>query len=200
MFACDYRDSNSLGQLKDSDRLRAYVPDLSHCMTTDLTDAQQSQLQLQCSSTCTAHLDATEQTEPTAQHTEQRHLYEPLMCSSLEWQVTPGAMATPPPTGTTEVGTRTHSTAHTARREPVVSSIPNPVANCAAVAFENRGSALTDDACRGLNKSARLNKCMNAASPVDTVAVAVHRTALTDDGDRNAACAAIDPVDSESYR
>ena len=40
---------------------------------------------------------------------------------------------------------------------------------------------------------------MNAASPVDTVAVAVHRTALTDDGDRNAACAAIDPVDSESY-
>ena len=70
---------------------------------------------------------------------------------------------------------------------------------CAAVAVENRGDALTDDACRGLNKSARLNKCVNTASPVDTVAVAVHRTALTDDGDRNAACAAIDPVDSESY-
>ena len=35
MFACDYRDSNSLGQLKDSNRLRAYVPDLSHCIITD---------------------------------------------------------------------------------------------------------------------------------------------------------------------
>ena len=84
MFACDYRDSNSLGQLKDSNRLRAYVPDLSHCMTTDLTDAQQLQLQLQCSST--AQPDATEQTEPTAptaQHTEQRHLYEPLMGAPL---------------------------------------------------------------------------------------------------------------------
>ena len=41
MFACDYRDSNSLGQLKDSNRLRAYVPALSHCVVTDLTDAEQ---------------------------------------------------------------------------------------------------------------------------------------------------------------
>ena len=46
MFACDYRDSNSLGQLKDSNRLRAYVPALSHCVVTDLTDAQQLQIQL----------------------------------------------------------------------------------------------------------------------------------------------------------
>ena len=186
MFACDYRDSNSLGQLKDSNRLRAYVPDLSHCMTTDLTDAQQLQLQLQCSST--AQLDATEQAEPTAQHTEQRHLYEPLMGAPLEWQVTPGAMATPPLTGTTEVGARTHSTAHTARREPVVSSILNPVATCAAVTVVNRGDALTDDACRGLNESAHFSDCVNAASPVDTVAVAVHRTALTDDGDSPECC------------
>ena len=76
-----------------------------------------------------------------------------------EWQVTPGATPTPLPAGTTEVGIRTHSTAHTAHREPVVSSIPNPVATCAAVAVENRGDALTDDACRGLNKSAALIMC-----------------------------------------
>ena len=38
---------------------------------------------------------------------------------------------------------------------------------------------------------------MNAARPIDTrVVVAVHReTALSDDGDRKAACVAIDPVD-----
>ena len=30
MFASDYSDSNSLGQLRDSNRLRAYVPALSH--------------------------------------------------------------------------------------------------------------------------------------------------------------------------
>ena len=41
MLACDYRDSNSPGQLKDSNRLRAYVPALSHCVVKDLTDAQQ---------------------------------------------------------------------------------------------------------------------------------------------------------------
>ena len=35
------RISDSLGQLKDINRLRAYVPALSHCVVTDLTDAQQ---------------------------------------------------------------------------------------------------------------------------------------------------------------
>ena len=44
MFACDYRDSNGLGQLKGSNILRAYVPALSHCLVIDLTDAQQSHL------------------------------------------------------------------------------------------------------------------------------------------------------------
>ena len=39
MFSGDYRDSNGLGQLKDSNRLHAYVPALSHCLVTDLTDA-----------------------------------------------------------------------------------------------------------------------------------------------------------------
>ena len=77
MFACDYRGSNSLGQLKDNNRLRAYVRELSHCIVTDLTDAQQLQLLL----------DSTEQTEPTAQHTEPRHLYEPLIGAVSEWQV-----------------------------------------------------------------------------------------------------------------
>ena len=80
MFACDYRDSNSLGQLKDSNRLRAYVPALSHCVVTDLTDAQQLQLQLDSTG-------QTEPTAPTAQHTEQRHLYEPLMGAPSECQV-----------------------------------------------------------------------------------------------------------------
>ena len=55
VFACDYRDSNGLAQLKDSNRLRAYVPAQSHCLVTDLTDAQ-PQLQM----------DSTGQTEPTA--------------------------------------------------------------------------------------------------------------------------------------
>ena len=79
MFACDYRDSNGLGQLKDSNRLRAYVPELSHCVVTDLTNAQQLQLLL----------DSTGQTEPTAQHTESRHLCEPLIGAPFEWQVIP---------------------------------------------------------------------------------------------------------------
>ena len=68
LSACDYSDSNSLGQLKDSYRLRAYVPGLSHCIVTDLTDAQQLQIQLDS----TVQLDSIEQTEPTAQHTEPR--------------------------------------------------------------------------------------------------------------------------------
>ena len=76
MFACDSRDSNSLGQLKDSSKLRAYVPELSHCVVSDLTDAQQIQLQL----------DSTGQTGPTVQHTEPRHLYEPLIGAPSEWQ------------------------------------------------------------------------------------------------------------------
>ena len=52
IFACDYRDSNNLGQLTDSNRLRAYVPALSHCVVTDLTDAQQLQIQLDSAELC----------------------------------------------------------------------------------------------------------------------------------------------------
>ena len=125
MFACDYRDSNSLGQLKDSDRLYAYVPALSHCLMTDLTDAQQLQLQLGC----------TEQTAPTAltaQGTEQRHLYEPLMGASRECQVVPGTTPTAllAGAGTTKVSAHP---AHTALASlnacdrKSVSSTPNPV-------------------------------------------------------------------------
>ena len=61
---------------------------------------------------------------------------------------------------------------------------------------KNRGNALTDNACRGMNYSACPNAAVNTARPIDTrVVAAVHRDALTDDGDRNAAHAAIDPVD-----
>ena len=60
MFACDYRDNNGLGQLKDSNRLRVYVLGLSHCLVRDLTDAQQLQIQLDNTATCKL------QTEPTA--------------------------------------------------------------------------------------------------------------------------------------
>jgi hypothetical protein len=46
-----------------------------------------------------------------------------------------------------------------------------------------------------MNNSACPNAGVNAARPIDTVVVAVRRSALTDDGDRNVARAAIDPVD-----
>ena len=135
MFACDYRDSNSLGQLKDSNRLRAYVPALSHCVVTDLADAQQLQLQLDSTG-------QTEPTAPTAQHTESRHLYEPLIGAPSEWQVTCRTAAGTPTAllaGTTEVSTHPARTAHTAHREPV-SNNPNPATICAAVAVAvNRG-------------------------------------------------------------
>ena len=127
VFACGYRDSNSLGQLKDNNILRAYVPELSHCMVTDLTDAQQLQIQL----------DSTEQTEPTsptAQQTEQRRLYEPLIGASCEWQVLPGttptALLAPAGAGTTKVSARPAHTPHArlnARDRESVSSIPNHV-------------------------------------------------------------------------
>ena len=93
MFDCDYKDSNNLGQLNDSARLRAYVPELSHCTLTDLTDVQYLQLQIDS----TARFDNTEETKtaaPTAQHTEQRHLYAPLMGASREWQVVHGTTPT----------------------------------------------------------------------------------------------------------
>ena len=102
MFACDYRDSISLGQLKDSNKLRAYVHELSHCVVADLIDARQIQLQL----------DSTSQTGPTIQHTEPRHLYEPLIGAPSEWQVGVGATPTAPPAGTTKVSTHP---AHTAQ-------------------------------------------------------------------------------------
>ena len=67
-----------LVQRQDLLALVQYVPELSHCIVTDLTDAQQRQIQLDS----TVQLNSTEQTEPTAlaaQHTEPRHLYEPSM-------------------------------------------------------------------------------------------------------------------------
>ena len=157
---------------------------------TDLTDAQQLQLQLEC----------TEQTVPTAltaQYTEQRHLYEPLMGASRECQVVPGTTPTAllAGAGTTKVGAHTHRTAHTARRESDSSNL-NSVATHAVVVVKNRGSALTDNACRGMNYSACPNAAVNTARPIDTrVVAAIHRNALTDDGDRNAAYAAVEPVD-----
>ena len=183
MFACNYRDNNSLGQLKDSDRLYAYVLALSHCLMTDLTDAQQSQRQF----------ESTEQTVPTAltaQYTEQRHLYQPLMDASRECQVIPGTIALLAGTGTIKVGILTHSTAHTARRNSDSSNL-NSDDTCAAVAVEDMGNALIDDACRGMNNFACPNAGVNAARLVDTVAVAVRRSALTGDGDRDVAHAAI---------
>ena len=97
--------------------------------------------------------------------------------------------------GTTKVGIHTHNTSHTAHRESVSSNL-NSVATRAAVVVKNRGNALTDDACRGMNYSACPNAAVNTARPIDTSVVAVvHRNALTDDGDRNAAYAAVDPVD-----
>ena len=116
------------------------------------------------------------------------------MGASRECQVVPGTTALLAGTGTIKVGIHTHSTAHTARRNSDSSNL-NFVATCADVAVENRGNALIDDACRGMNHSACPNAGVNAARPIDTVAVAVRRSALTDDGDRNAARAAIDPVD-----
>ena len=113
---------NCLGQLKDSNRLRAYVHDLSHCVVTDLTDAQRLQLLL----------DSTGQTESTAQHTEPRHLYEPLIGVPSEWQVMSGATPTAPLAGTTEVSIHPAYTAHArmnARDRESVSSIPNPVSS-----------------------------------------------------------------------
>ena len=114
MFACDYNDSNSLGQLKDSHRLRAYIPELSHRIMTDLIDAQQLQIQpANCDSpqcdpavsitrpmcgnlpklpVSSVELNNTEQTDLTAlkaQQTEQRHLYEPLIGASRKCQVVP---------------------------------------------------------------------------------------------------------------
>ena len=198
MFACDYRDSNGLRQLKDSNRLRAYVPELSHCLVTNLADAQQLQLQLDS----TAQPDSTEQTKPTAltpQHTEQRHLYEPLMSASREWQVVAGATPTAPLVGTTKVSAHP---AHTPRarlnardREPV-SNTPNPFSRVnslprlrdstgkpsksrdgsAAVESEslthpvNRNAALTDDGDRGLP---------HPASAVNAVMSAVHSCRFT---------------------
>ena len=119
MFACGYRDNNSLGQLKDNNRLRTYVSELSHCTVTDLTDAQQLQLLL----------DSTEQ---TAQHTEPRHLYEPLIGALSEWQVIPGATPTAPPARATKVSAYPARTAHAnmnARDRYPASSAPNPVSS-----------------------------------------------------------------------
>ena len=111
VFACDYRDSNGLGQLKESDRLSAYVPELSHCTMTDLTHAQYLQLQIDS----TTRFDNTEQTElaaPTAHHTEQRHLYAPLMGAPREWQVVHGTTPTALLAGTTKVSAHLASTPH----------------------------------------------------------------------------------------
>ena len=188
MFACDYRDSNSLGQLKDSDRLYAYVPALSHCLMTDLTDAQQLQLQLGC----------TEQTAPTAltaQGTEQRHLYEPLMGASRECQVVPGTTPTAllAGAGTTKVSAHP---AHTALASlnacdrKSVSSTPNPVSKV------NSLSRLRDSTGKLLLASKSRDDSAAVESESHTHP-AVRNTVLSyPDVDLNtSACVAVDPVD-----
>ena len=93
MFICDYSDNSSLGQLKDSDRLVQYLPELVDCLTTELTEAQRAQLQ---------ERNPASKVLLTVLQTvgKQEHL---LNGAISEWQVTPGATPTPPveATGTT---------------------------------------------------------------------------------------------------
>ena len=96
MFRCDYSNSNGLGQLKDSDRLLQYVPELVDChLTDDLTEIQRTQLQ---ESNPASRLLATAQ-----QAVRQRE--PPLNGVGGEGQVIPGTEPTPPKVagGTTKV-------------------------------------------------------------------------------------------------
>ena len=107
-------------------------------MVTDLIDAQQLQIQLDsCDSlkcdpavsitrpicgtlpelpVSSVELNSTEQTEPTAltaQQTEQRHLYQPLI-GAREWQVVPGTTPTAllAGAGTTKISAHPAHTPH----------------------------------------------------------------------------------------
>ena len=232
MFACDYRDSNSLGQLKDSNRLRAYVPALSHCVVTDLTDAQQLQIQLDSTATCKLQTEPTAlqpascrrnpqhcnlqvadgthstatcklQTEPTpltAQQTEQRHLYEPLIGAPSEYQVVSGTTPTAPLVGTGTTKVSSHP-AHTALASlnacdrKSVSSTPNPVSKV------NSLSRLRDSTGKLLLASKSRDDSAAVESESHTHP-AVRNTVLSyPDVDLNtSACVAVDPVDPVDSR
>ena len=148
-------------------------------------------------------MTATEQTEPTAptaQHTEPRHLYEPLIGAPSECQVVSGTTPTAllAGTGTTKVSAHP---AHTARAglnacdRKSVSSTPNPVSKV------NSLSCLRDST----------GKLLLASKSRDDSA-AVESESHTHPADRNtalsypnvdlntAACVAVDPVDPVDSR
>ena len=117
MFICDYSDNSSLGQLKDSDRLVQYLPELVDCLTTELTEAQRAQLQ--------ERNPASKLLLTVLQTVGQQ---EQLLNGALsEWQVTPGATPTPPEeaTGTTKVSSYPESSVGGVNRRPIsaVSSV-----------------------------------------------------------------------------
>ena len=154
-------------------------------------------MQIQLGSTAQpASTEQTNLTALTAQHTEQRHLYEPLMGAPREWQVVHGTTATVLQAGTIKVSAHLAPTPHAclnARDRKSVISIPDPVSRVnslprlwdstgksnksrdgnAAVESENlthpvnRNDAVTDDGDRGLpHPASAVNAVVSATEPV----------------------------------